>query len=173
MFNSLKLLFVLAIAVFMLHFHSAHAAQKFTRSQAFGDWVLKCSKDNDPKAKNSKEKCSLQQSMVNEKRVRVLAVSIVKVAKRAEKLIVFALPLGFYLPDGVKVTVDKGKPRNLLVTNCTQSGCNARISLDKKLSKELYKGEKLKITLFTGDRTKKLDFAVSLKGISGGVKAVK
>jgi invasion protein IalB len=165
-------LFVILFVFFLLPYHSSEAVQKFTRSQAYGDWVLNCSKESDPEIKTS-ESCSLHQQVMTEKGARLLSVSIATVSKREEKIASFSLPLGFYIPDGVKITVGKGKTRRLLVTMCTQKGCFAEIILDKELSRELSLGKKLKLALLTGDRVKNLDFSVSLKGISVGLRSVK
>jgi invasion protein IalB len=151
---------------------TSQAAQKFTRSQAYGDWTLNCSKDNNPKTK-SKEKCSLQQNIVHKKGSRLLTIKIIKIKKRAEKMAVFAIPLGFYIPDGAKIIIDKGKSRRLLVTHCIPSGCMAQISLSRKLFNELSKGKKMYVGVVTGNRAKKLSFPISLKGISSGLSAIK
>ena len=170
MSSYMKVFFIFLVA-FLFPIPS-EAAPQFTRSQAYGDWILKCAKDNNPKAKKS-ESCSLNQKLVNKNGANVMTINIIKIPKRAEKLAVFLMPLGFYIPDGAKITIDEGKPRRLLITYCVQNGCAAQISLDRRLSKELALGKTMNISLFTRDRAKKLNFAISLKGISAGLKAVK
>ncbi|MBF0453243.1 MAG: invasion associated locus B family protein [Magnetococcales bacterium] len=172
MFQSFALIFALFFGI-LLPFQSSHAVPKFTRSQAYGDWVLNCAKDTDPKVEKS-ESCSLSQKIVTEKGVRILGVNIVNTPAKKRDQAIFSLPLGFYIPDGVKVSVDKGRTRRLLVAFCTQqAGCVAQIELDKKFSRELASGKKMKVTLHTVDRKKQMDFAVSLKGIAAGLRAIK
>lgn len=150
---------------------SVQAGQKFTRSQAFDDWVLNCAENDDPK-NSGKEHCVLQQRMLTEKGERIMTVNIV-MAEKNDLLAVFTLPLGFFIPDGVKVAVDGAKSRDLEVAFCTQAGCVARIAVDDRFAAEMARGKQLKVAMITGDRTKKLEFPVSLKGISAGLKAIK
>jgi invasion protein IalB len=171
MSHAKKWLLLLVVAI-LLPVHTSQAAQQFTRSQAYGNWMLRCAKDDNPKVK-SKEKCSLLQNMMTEKGERLLSVNMVSVGKKKAKVAVFTLPLGFYIPDGVQLAVDKGKTRNLAVAFCTQAGCIAQLKMDRKLIKELIDGGKMKLSMVTGNRLKKLEFAISLKGITAGLNAVK
>ncbi|MBF0358320.1 MAG: invasion associated locus B family protein [Magnetococcales bacterium] len=164
-------LLVVIFVVALLPYNSSQAAQAFSRSQAFGDWVLNCTKDNDPNVKST-ERCSLQQKLITDKGDRLVVINIIKIPDVKEKLALFTLPLGFYIPDGVEITIDSGKPRRLLIAYCVQVGCVAQISLEKKLFKQMSAGKKLKVRLVTHNRAKKLEFIMSLKGISAGIKAV-
>ena len=168
---NIKLLLI-AFAVVLSPYNSAQAAQKFTRSQAYGDWALNCSKNNNPKVKVT-EKCVLQQKLLAQNGQTLVVIRILKIDNRAEKLAMFALPLGLNIPEGAKITIDKGNPRRLLITHCIKGGCMAQISLDKRLSRELSKGKKMKISVFTGDGRKKMEFPSSLKGLTSGLKATK
>ncbi len=171
MFRSIALLSVI-LCTFLLPIHDAQAAPKFTRSSAYGDWILNCTKDDDPK-KKAPERCGLSQKLMNERGNVFLAVNILNVDKAGNKAMLFTIPLGFYLPAGVTATVDNRKARNLLVVFCTQEGCAARLPLDAKLTYELSRGKKMMIRLKSGDQAQNIQMGVSLKGITAGLKAVK
>ena len=171
MYHSIKWLLVTFFAI-LLTSHTALAAQKFTSSKVYGDWVLNCSKKDDTKD-DAKETCSLQQKMLTEKGAMILSISILKTGNAEERVAVFLLPLGFYIPGGVYITVDSGKPRRLLVNYCTQSGCAAQSPLEKNLFIEMALGNKMKVSMVSGNRSKKLDFALSLRGITAGLKALR
>jgi invasion protein IalB len=55
------------------------------------------------------------------------------------------LPVGMYLPAGVKLTVDQGKPHQLPYIWCMTNTCIAGIAFDAALIRELEKGQKLQI----------------------------
>ncbi|MBF0453236.1 MAG: invasion associated locus B family protein [Magnetococcales bacterium] len=171
MSHSVKLLLIV-VAVLFLPFHLSHAEQKFTRSQVFGDWVLNCSKNDDPKVKAG-ESCVLQQKLLTEKGQKIIQMTIGMDNSKKSLAAVLSLPLGFYIPDGVKILIGSGSPQDLLVKTCFQTGCLGEIFIDRRMKKELSVGKSLKIIMVTGDRTKKLEFPMSLKGISEGLKSIK
>jgi invasion protein IalB len=55
------------------------------------------------------------------------------------------LPVGMYLPAGVKLTVDQGKPHQFPYVWCLTNTCIAANPADAALIRELEKGQKLQI----------------------------
>ena len=53
------------------------------------------------------------------------------------------LPVGMYLPGGVKLTVDQGKPYQVPYVWCMTNTCIAGTAADPQLIREMEKGEKL------------------------------
>ena len=53
------------------------------------------------------------------------------------------LPVGMYLPAGVKLTVDQGKPYKVPYVWCVTNACIAGNAADPQLIREMEKGEKL------------------------------
>ena len=147
------------------------ATQQSNRNQALGDWLLNCAPGDDPG--KAKERCSLQQQLVTQKGERIVFVKIVKTDDEEKKTAVFVLPLGFYIPDGVEIAIDGRRSRRLLVTLCDQGGCVARIPLDDNLAYEMSAGDKMIISLVLGDRSRKMDFPISMKGFADGIDAVR
>ena len=57
------------------------------------------------------------------------------------------LPVGMYLPAGIKLTVDQGKPHPIPYVWCMTNTCIAGNAVDAGLIRELEKGQKLQIEI--------------------------
>ncbi len=99
--------FSIILLVFaLLPISPSNGAQKFTRSKVFGDWILQCSQNDDPKA-NAKERCNLKQRLLNEKGQVMMQVVVGRIGNQKNLSAVFTLPLGFSITKGVTMSVDK------------------------------------------------------------------
>jgi|SaaInl8_120m_RNA_FD_contig_41_1139809_length_725_multi_7_in_0_out_0_1 invasion protein IalB len=163
-------IFLLVLA--LLPINTSNAAQKFTRSKVFGDWILQCSKNADPKSK-AKERCNLQQRLLNKQGQVMMQVVVGRIGNQKYTSGVFTLPLGFSITKGVSISVDKNKPRNLVIKTCLQGGCIADIKITRKLRKELNAGRMMKVAMTVRGQKKLVELPISLKGITNGIKGIR
>jgi invasion protein IalB len=156
----------------LLPISPSNGAQKFTRSKVFGDWILQCSKDDSPKS-TAKERCNLKQRMLNKKGQVMMQVVVGRIGNQKHLSAVFTLPLGFSIPKGVSISVDKNKPRKLTVNTCLQGGCIAETKINWAMRKEMSAGKQLKVAMTVGGKSQLIELPISLKGISNGIKSIK
>ena len=167
---------VLSIAtLFALWFAgSPSLAQVPKVGDRFGDWVFTC------KALSAEETvCALIQTVTiqaQQGRGRILTLNLRRVEDRKaeeRKIALFALlPLGIYLPTGVAARVDQGPQFSMLLTTCTQTGCEAETELDGKTLGALKAGQQLFIGFKTSSQSEVLTIAASLKGVTKGLEAL-
>lgn len=86
------------------------------------DWTKVCGKDEKSKA----EVCYTTRDFVTDKGQRMLAVAVYDITgKNAQKTLRILMPLGFLVPPGIRITVDKGQPVAGRYDACFPHGCFA------------------------------------------------
>jgi len=151
----------------------ANSQPKFTKSQAYGDWLLQCF--NVETAKDgTEERCGLTQGVGTKKIKLIASLSVVRGGKKRDKTMLrLTLPLGVSLADGVVMDID-GDNRfgKLAWVACVNGGCLAEKELDTSLSTALQKGSKLTVTAGTLTKKSGLVMKFSLLGFANGEKHV-
>lgn len=123
-------------------------------------WLVSCNNQNDPE----RLMCEVAQSIVlSEDNRRVATAAFVKPAGEDELTAVFTLPVGLYLPAGLKLTVDETALGELAFQSCDGQGCYATRTADETWPQAMSEGTELKITIESQDR-QTIDFTFPLEG---------
>lgn len=117
------------------------AALKAEPSQP--EWTKVCGKDEGAKA----EICYTTRDFVTDKGQRVVAVALYDVkGKTSQKLMRIMMPLGFLLPPGVRIVVDKSQPVSGRYASCLPNGCFVEAAVKDDFVTALKKGTTLTIS---------------------------
>jgi invasion protein IalB len=107
------------------------------------DWTKVCGKDERAKT----EVCYTTRDFVTDKGQRILAVAVYDAkAKGARKTLRILTPLGFLVPPGVRITVDKGQPVPGRYATCLPHGCFAEATVKDDFVAALKKGTILNVS---------------------------
>lgn len=164
-----SLVWLIAIVAFLASFSSTEAAPK--SGDEFGDWMYKC--DTAPERKESI--CYLSQTLVTgkEKKGRILTTNIAYPKDSNEPIMIMLFPLGIAVQEKILIQVDEKKPvYEVPIETCLSSGCRTKVKLSSEILKSIRAGNNLKVS-FKPLAAKRFVLAVSLKGISKGLKKLK
>ena len=119
-------------------------------------WEVRC----EPLAEGEPETCSIFQELVQaDTGQRMMSVTVFYTGEPAQPGIVFALPLGVFLPPGAAYTVDEGEQHRFDFQACDSSGCMATVPLSEEELAELSGGGEISVLFKTiEDRTYGLTF---------------
>lgn len=93
-------------------------------------------------------------------------VSFLAARLKASAYLEIESPLGIFIPFGVRVRVDKKKPNQTNLIDCSKRGCRSFIPLSSTLLAHLKTGRKLQV-IFRDSKTQKVLIVTgSLKGFS-------
>ena len=102
---------------------------------------------------------------------RVMLVEVGYPPKGDQSLIIFTLPLGISLPQGVSLQVDEGEAKRFPIELCLRDGCRAVLPLGDELASSFKSGTQGKVT-FQDPNRNPITLPVSLKGFTAGYKAL-
>jgi invasion protein IalB len=137
-----------------------------TREQG---WVAQCSSAS----REAKPDCAVNQRVVLAQTGQLLAGITVRVPSDTRKpVMMLQAPLGLYLPPGMSVTVDKGKPLTVPLQTCDNNGCYAGQPIPADLLKSLQSGEQV-VLGFQNLNRQDIKVTISLKGFEDAFKKVK
>ena len=124
-------------------------------------WAISCSSIGP----SAKLRCKMtQQVFLKKTRQRILAVTISKPAKKGEKAaMLFSLPHGLYLPNGIQLRIDESPPRTYPIQASNADGVYAAAMIDNQLLANLKSGSRLVVSLVTSNK-KTLNIPVELTG---------
>ncbi len=90
------------------------------------EWVKFCGKEPG----SNVEVCSTTRDFVSDQGQPVLAVAIydVRGGPQPQKMVRFLLPVGLFLPPGIRIAVDQGQPVSGRYAICIQNGCFAEVT---------------------------------------------
>lgn len=136
-------------------------------SQAFGDWVLHCTK-----SLKGEEVCAMHERiMAADTKLPVAAFAIARNKDSHELRLAAILPLGLDIPAGV--TGKAGDvPLTFTVQTCLRRGCIASTTVDDKLLESLRGSEAFSTTFRLRGVAEAVTIPVSLKGLDAGLKAL-
>lgn len=166
--HSLKTGLITAIIIFFVAAPLQLAAEEGTTS--YQDWGYKCEK---PEGLD-KEICYIFQRVTNkENNKRISDITIAYPQVGDKPIMVITLPLGVLLPAGIQLRIDEGEEAaRAPYIVCITEGCQARVTLDEKLTSAM-KGGKLLRVAFLIPPQKELAFPVSLNGFTSAIGALK
>lgn len=152
----------------------AVAQPRFTKSQAYGDWLLQCFKVETGTG-GTEERCGLTQGVGTKKVKLVASLSVIRGgSERKTSLLRLTLPLGVSLARGVVMDIDGDKHFGKMAwVTCVNGGCLAEKVLEPSLVKALRGGRSLTATARTLTKKSDLIMKFSLHGFAGGEKQVR
>src|SRR5579864_7591634 len=107
------------------------------------NWVSRCAADG----RQSTLDCSVEQSIVETKSRQLLMQVVVRVPPDTRKpVLAIQLPLGLFLPGGVTLKFDDGKPARFEVETCDQKGCYLQVPISPEMLQEMTKGKQMSVT---------------------------
>jgi invasion protein IalB len=123
--------------------HKADASASSPPSAAAPGWAARCS----AAARQGPLECQIDENAVmNGTGQLVVGVTIRVQSETHAPLVLVHLPLGLYLPAGVKLEVDDAEAVSLALQTCDASGCFAGSPLAAGLLDQLKHGQQLKVT---------------------------
>ena len=152
---STKLLPGVALVIGALSYSSASAQQAGTQT-----WVKICSNIGET------DICNVKYDVITNTGQLVTGVNLLQSkGKTNRRIFQVAVPSGRYIPEGIKVQIDKGNTNTLPYSLCLPDRCLAEIQLSEGLVNALKAGGELTLTS-TNFRATKNPVKVSLKGFT-------
>ena len=71
---------------------------------------------------------------------------VVRIPNASEPAMIIRIPVGLYLPGGLSIQVDEGKPLPVPLQTCDLQGCYAETPLNTNVLAALKRGKQLSIT---------------------------
>lgn len=107
------------------------------------NWASRCAAD----ARQSALDCSVEQSIIETKSRQILMQIVVRVPPDTRKpVLTIQLPLGLFLPAGVILKFDEGKPERFDVQTCDQKGCYLQLPVSPEMLQQMTKGKQMSVT---------------------------
>jgi invasion protein IalB len=111
--------------------------------QANGGWIARCVSES----RQSPIECSMEQTVPLASNGQVFASVLVRVpADTRAPTMAILVPSGLYLPAGINLQVDEGKPQAVPLQTCDQKGCYAGMPVGAELLSALKSGKRLTMT---------------------------
>jgi len=105
-------------------------------------WVSKCVSES----RKSPLVCSAEETVVLSNTGQAVASVIVRMQSDThEPVMTIRVPLGLYLPAGLNIRIDDGKPRPVPLQTCDPQGCFAEMQISSDLLAALKGGKRLSI----------------------------
>ncbi len=133
------------------------------------EWSIGCSSATAQAALS----CSISQLVfVKKTQQRILKVTVNKPVKPGDKAtILFALPHGLHLPNGVKLRVDQGKVITHPIQTSSNEGVYAATAMNDEFLNSLKMGNKLFVTV-TSSNKQDVGIPVSLNGFTAAYNRI-
>lgn len=144
------------------------AAAQVKVDETYGDWGVRCETPVNPDEKV----CYLFQNLkVKGLQKSFMQLAIGQAPGAPAPVAAITLPLGIFLPPGVKMQVDERKPVWIPVQRCLPNGCLIALPLDEKLSADLKAGLVATFTVHE-NAEETVEVKASLKGFTAGMAAI-
>lgn len=139
----------------------------------FKDWTLRCEVVPVDDAGQTAQQCHMFQDWQHEERqLRILHIAIAYPRQQPDQAVaVLTTPLGVYLPAGIQMQIDDGKPQKFVIERCEPVGCKTGFPLDETLLNALRRGAKANVS-FADMRRQPLTVPVSLNGFTAALRAL-
>lgn len=126
------------------------------------NWLVQCADASDGNA----PRCNMSQSVVLVATgERILTVAVQPPDEQGLPAMMVTLPLGLYLPAGVRMLVDAQEFDALVVQTCEASGCYAGLKADRALLAAMQRGFELKFVV-QDLQQRNIDLTLTLMGFS-------
>jgi len=137
-------------------------------SQRFGAWELLCTPPSAPSSA-----CRLTQKLVAaDKGEPVFLTTVLPTSKKGSHVGILSAPSGGYLPPGMELRIDGGKPFKVLFETCNSMGCHGGFELAGRVLKELSGGKILSVRLWS-TKSAPVDVKINLDVFGKGFAALK
>jgi invasion protein IalB len=167
--HSIKTALITATVLFLATLPLQLAAESEPKS--FKDWGYKC---ESPQGSDSQLCFIFQRISSKEGDKRIADATIAYLPKVEKPVMIITLPLGVFLPAGIKMQVDEAKDDAVRApfVQCIQDGCQARVQLENKMVTKMKGGKKM-IVAFLTPQQKQLAFPISLSGFTAAMGSLK
>jgi invasion protein IalB len=141
------------------------------QAKSFKDWGYKC---ETPQGADQNICFIFQRISSKEGDKRIADTTIAYLPKVDKPVMIITLPLGVFLPAGIKLQVDDAKDDagRAQFVQCIQDGCQARVQLENKMVAKMKSGKKM-IVAFLTPQQKQLAFPISLSGFTAAMGSLK
>ena len=161
---------VLFIALCGLSLATVQAAPQ--HGKQYKDWVVACEQPEGAKL----EYCYIFQNIELKTGEPLLQVAIGFLQQEQNKdkqpAAIFTVPLGVFLPNGVKLKVDDGQQVQIPIQRCTRGGCQAVVGLKNAMVQTMKKGRQAHLT-FADATQREISVPISLIGFTAGYNALR
>ena len=132
-------------------------------------WITKCTA---PKRETAAH-CTIQQTIIVTKtRQRLLSFTVKVPSDAPLPAMMIQLPLGLFLPAGIKVQIDKQFPQKFKIQTCNSEGCFAGSAISKDMLASMIRGKRLTVK-FRDLAKKKITVPVVLEGFGESYRKVR
>ncbi|MFI5013302.1 MAG: invasion associated locus B family protein [Hyphomicrobiales bacterium] len=122
---------------------AAPAAADATQTPPPPEWVSRCASD----ARQGALECAVEQTAFLSKTGQLVAAVTIRVPPDTRQpTMAIQVPVGLFLPGGVSLQIDDGKPLTLALQTCDLKGCYAGMMVTPEMLAALRAGKKLAIT---------------------------
>lgn len=106
-------------------------------------WTSRCVSD----ARNTALDCAVEQSAVVTQTGQLIAAVTIRLPPDTHRpVIMIQLPVGLFLPAGVTVQVDEGKPQQIVLQTCDLKGCYAGSPLSEETIAAMKAGKRFAVS---------------------------
>jgi invasion protein IalB len=106
-------------------------------------WLSNCTSES----RKSPVECSVEETLVTANTGQFVAAVAVRLRPNArEPVMTIRIPVGLYLPAGLNINVDDGKPLPVPLQTCDQQGCYGETSVNAVFLAALKGGKRLSLT---------------------------
>jgi invasion protein IalB len=121
---------------------AAPAAGEAAQSPKPPEWVSRCASE----ARGGTLECAIEQTVYLSKTGQLVAAVTIRVpADTHQPGLAVQVPVGLYLPAGVSLQIDEGKPLALVLQTCDLKGCYAATQVSPEMLAALKSGKTLTI----------------------------
>jgi invasion protein IalB len=139
----------------------AAGAAKNADEQKGSAWIKLCTTDD----KTKKQQCLVTQELRDGNSGELLASGSVRVAEGEKTLLILAVPIGVFLPPGVRIQIDTNKPTIAPYTICFPHACVVRLEIDDDYLSNMKRGSQMTVSVLNAER-KALGFPLTLVGFT-------
>ncbi|MEO8318653.1 MAG: invasion associated locus B family protein [Bradyrhizobium sp.] len=127
-------------------------------------WTSRCASDG----RQAALLCEMEQSLYMTKTGQLVASVNVKLPPDTRQpVMMIQLPVGLFLPAGVNLQIDEGKPQPLAIQTCDLKGCYAATTLSPDLLGSMKSGKRFAV-VFQNLSKENVTFAFGLSGFGDG-----
>lgn len=127
-------------------------------------WTSRCASDG----RKAALLCEIEQSLYITKTGQLVASVNVKLPPDTRQpVMMIQLPVGLFLPAGVNLQIDEGKPQTLAVQTCDLKGCYAATTVSSELLGSMKSGKRLSV-VFQNLNKENVNLAFVLSGFAEG-----
>lgn len=123
---------------------SSPEAEKSTEIKVAGaKWVSQCASAS----RQSQVECTMEQTILLNNTRQLLASVVLRVpADTHQPVMMVHVPVGLYIPAGLTLQIDEGKPLSIGLQTCDLKGCYAGETVPKDMIESMKGGKRLAIT---------------------------